>query len=72
MAGITLATAQARLDAWLAADEAVARNQSYSVAGRSLTRANASEIRENISYWEQKVAALSRGGIRVRYATGGG
>jgi hypothetical protein len=70
MAGITLAQAQAQLDAWLAASLAVAGNQSYTIGMRTLTRANAKEIQGLISYWRQQVAALSRGpgGIRVRYA----
>lgn len=70
MAGITLAQAEARLAAWLAADEAVATGQSYSIGGRSMTRANAAEIRKNIDYWEQRVNRLARagtGGARVRY-----
>lgn len=68
MAGITLAQAETQLAAWLAADTAVALGQSYSVGARSLTRANAREIRENIDYWEGKVKKLSSnptGGVRV-------
>jgi len=74
MAGITLAQAQAKLDAWMAADDAVAGGQSYSIGGRSLTRANAAEIRNNIEYWERRVVRLSHGsgGIRVRYGTPSG
>lgn len=71
MAGLTLAQAQARLDAWLAADDAVANSQSYTIEGRSLTRADARTIRENIDYWEAKVQSLSRGGLRVRGLTPG-
>lgn len=69
MAGITLDQAQAKLDLWMAADDAVAGGQSYSIGGRSLTRANSSEIRDNIQYWEGRVTRLSNGngGIRVRY-----
>ncbi len=70
MAGITLAQAQARLDAWLEADAAVARNQAYSINNRSMTRADAAEIRNNIDYWQSKVNELtssSGGGRRVRY-----
>lgn len=69
MAGITLEQAQAQLDAWMAADAAVAGGQSYSIGGRSLTRANAAEITNKIDYWEGKVIKLSRSsaGIRVRY-----
>lgn len=69
MAGITLAQAQAQLDAWMAADTAVAGGQSYSIGGRSLTRANAAEITNKIEFWERKVNQLTRSsaGIRVRY-----
>jgi hypothetical protein len=70
MAGITLAQAQAQLDAWLAANLAVSGNQSYSIAGRSLSRVDASEIRGQIDYWQNKVNALTRstaGRGRTRY-----
>ena len=69
MAGITLAQAQAQLSAWMDADTAVATGQSYSMGNRSLTRANAKEIRENITYWDKKVQRLTRGGIRVKGGT---
>lgn len=59
MAGITLAQAQAQLDAWLAADSKVATGQSYEIAGRKLTRANAGEITSKIDYWNGKVVQLS-------------
>ena len=68
MAGITLAQAETQLALWLAADAAVAAGQSYSIGEQSLTRANAREIRENITFWDQQVRRLDRGGIRV---TGG-
>jgi hypothetical protein len=69
MAGITLAQAQAQLDAWLAASTAVSQGQSYSVAGRSLTRVNAGEINDQIKFWNSWVIRLASGvgGIRVRY-----
>ena len=70
MAGITLTQAQAKLDLWMEAEEAVARNQSYSINGRSLTRADAGEITEKIKFWESKVVNLQRGAAgrsRVRY-----
>jgi len=69
MAGITLAQAEAQLSVWLAADAAVATSQSYDMGGRSLTRANAKEIRENIVFWDMQVKRLTRGGIRVTGAT---
>ncbi|WP_212635557.1 DUF6148 family protein [Ralstonia insidiosa] len=69
MAGITLQQAQEQLDAWMAANLAVASGQSYSIGGRSLTRVNAAEIRDQINFWERKVQRLTsgQGGIRVRY-----
>jgi len=69
MAGITLAQAEEQLTAWLDASKAVANGQSYTIAGRSLTRADAKEIRENIKFWDAQVKRLSRKGIRIRGAT---
>lgn len=56
---LDLASAQAALTAWQAADLAVATSQSYSFAGRTLTRADSAEIRTNIQYWDGQVAMLS-------------
>lgn len=64
MAGLTKEQCEARLNDWLAADEAVARNQSYQIGDRTLTRADAKEIRENISFWNSKIKQIDRGGAR--------
>lgn len=69
MAGITLAQAEAKLAEWLAADTAVASGQAYTIGGRSLTRANAKEIRENIDYWNGMAQELGRGGISIKGGT---
>lgn len=73
MAGITLADAETKLALWMAAEEKVASGQSYSIGGRSLTRANLREIREQIEFWDgkiQKIAASGgRSGMRVRGVT---
>jgi uncharacterized protein DUF6148 len=62
-AGITLAQAQARLDAWLTADAAVSLNQRYEIdtgtGRRLLQRADAAEIRANITYWNNLVIKLT-------------
>lgn len=74
MAGITLAQAEAQLALWLAADEAVASGQSYSIKDRSLSRADAAEITRKIDYWDGKVKMLSRtarGRGRTRYVVPG-
>jgi hypothetical protein len=70
MAGITLDQAQRQLDVYLAASEAVARKQSYSIAGRSLTLADAADIQKSIEYWNalvQKLSAAASGRGRLRY-----
>jgi 3-deoxy-D-arabino-heptulosonate 7-phosphate (DAHP) synthase class II len=72
VAGITAEIAQAKLEMWLAADDAVAKGQAYQLqdgtGGRTLTRADAAEIRRNIEFWNGKAIALSNGrrGPRVR------
>jgi len=60
MAGITLTTAQAQLDLWVAADAAVSKKQSYRIADRQLTYADAADITAKIEYWSAKVQALSQ------------
>lgn len=65
MAGITLAQAEAKLTLWMDAEDKIASGQSYTIGGRSLTRANLKEVRENIDYWDGKVQRLSRGGLRM-------
>lgn len=69
MAGITLEQAETQLTLWMDADTKVASGQAYSIGGRSLTRANAKEIRDNITYWDQHVKCLTRGGIRISGGT---
>lgn len=69
MSGMTQTQAQTLLDAWIAADLAVANGQSYTIGGRSLTRANAAEITEKIKFYSGLVAELGRGGsMTVRRA----
>lgn len=75
MAGITLATAQTRLDDYLAAELAVLGNQEYTIGSgtagaRKLRRADLSEIRKGIEYWDQRVKDLTmRGQGRGRSIT---
>lgn len=75
MSGYTLTEAQAHLQTWLAADTAVAAGQGYEIAGRKLTRANATEITSKIKFWNGEVALLtrqSRGRSRARTVVAGG
>ena len=70
MAGITLTEAIAKLQTWLDADEAVAGGQAYTVKGKSMTKADAKTINDNIVFWDKKVRELSpRRKSRVRYTS---
>lgn len=72
MAGITLAVAEAKLQLWLDADGAVAKNQEFWVEGRRVTRADARAITRNITFWQNWVTKLSPRRSRVSYVLGGG
>jgi hypothetical protein len=69
---ISLATAEAHLAKWLEADLALADGQSYSIAGRGVTRA---ETTDKIKYWSEIVSRLrsngGRGGVRMRVGVTG-
>ena len=56
--GISLEIAKKHLDAWLTAELEVTTHQSYTIGSRSLTKANLSEIRQQIKYWRNQVARL--------------
>ncbi len=69
MSELTLAQAQENLSAWIAADLAVSKGQSYSIGGRSMTRADAKAITEKIKFWQNLVNSLtagSGGGLTVK------
>lgn len=68
MAGITLAQAETKLSEWLIVEEAVQTGQSYRIGDRILERADLQYISERITFWNQQVIRLTRGGIRL---TGG-
>ena len=56
--GISLEIAKKHLDAWLTAELEVTTHQSYTIGSRSLTKANLSEIRQQIKSWRNQVARL--------------
>lgn len=56
--GISLEIAKKHLDAWLTAELEVTTHQSYTIGSRSLTKANLSEIRKQIEFWQDRVAQL--------------
>lgn len=59
MAGITIEQAQAKLDQYLAAEEAVLTGQSYEINGRKLSRANLETIQAGVDLWNGRVKELT-------------
>lgn len=55
---MTLEEAKEHLTAWRAADLALATGKEYKMGSLSLSRANAAEVKERISYWSRVVANL--------------
>lgn len=66
---VTLAQAQEKVTQYMDAIEKVLSGQSYSIGGRSLTRADLATLESGLDFWEKRVARLTRGGIRVKGAT---
>lgn len=62
MAGITLQTAESKLQTWLDAEEKLAAGQSVTLEGRTLTRANLREVGERIDFWDRRCKSLTPGG----------
>lgn len=56
-----LERAKARLVMWEEALDACSTSQSYTIDGRTLTRAHVSECRKMVRYYENEVARLSAG-----------
>lgn len=51
-----------KLQMWLEAEEAIANSQSYKIGTRELRRADLSEIREQIKFWENKLIFVNNKG----------
>jgi len=66
MAGITQAQAEARLQEYLDAEAAILAGQSFSIAGRTLTRANLGDVQKGIELWNARAKKLDTGGGGVR------
>lgn len=74
MAGITLAQAEAKLQAYLDAETKVLKGQAVSIDGETLTRANLEIIQRGIDAWNKRVqnlAAASGGRGRARSVSPG-
>lgn len=62
MGTMTLDFAKERLALYYEAEGKALSGQSYTIGGRSLTRAQLSEIRDGITYWQGQVDRLTATG----------
>lgn len=63
MGAWTLEEAKKHLQAWLAAELAIAEgHQSYEVEGQRITRADVEKVAERVRFWSAEVARLSATG----------
>jgi predicted DNA-binding transcriptional regulator YafY len=62
MAGITLAQAQQKLDAYLAAEEKILHGQAVTLDGNTMTRANLDTVQKGITLWNDRVIELTTSG----------
>lgn len=56
-----LAYAKSQLQLWYKAQAAVSINQTYSIEGRTFTRAHIKDILTMINYWQGQIKALESG-----------
>ena len=69
--GWTLAEVEEQLELWKACLKAIAAGQSYTIGGRSLTRANLEQVKETIEYFGDLLEGFETGNpsrIRIRQA----
>lgn len=59
MAGITLATAEARLQLYLDAEAAILARQEYRIGDRMMKFADIAEVRAGVELWDRRVQELS-------------
>jgi thiamine monophosphate kinase len=59
MAGITLATAEARLQLYLDAEAAILARQEYRIGDRVMKFADIAEVRAGVELWDRRVQELS-------------
>lgn len=57
----TIEQAKEKYYQWSEAAQAVATSQSYTIDGRTLTRANLDEIRKMMAYWKAEVERMLDG-----------
>lgn len=63
---MSLADLNATLAKYLAARDAILTSQSYSISGRSVTRADLATIENQISILESRIGRVGRGGASIK------
>jgi len=66
MADLTEAQAQTQLDLWIACDTAISTGKAYTIGNRALTRADAAEVRGQLTYWRRAVKTLAAKALGLR------
>lgn len=72
MSVYTVEECREQLSNWKAASIAVSSSKSYAIGGRTLTRADWSEIKDALTYWGRELvnaeaaAGKRRSGVRMR------
>ena len=61
-----LETAQDMYSRYIEAEKAILGGQSYSIAGRSLSRADLAEVTRQRNFWYAETKRLGRGGMTVK------
>lgn len=62
----TVEEAQEHLENWKQAERALATGQSYSIAGRSLTRVNLADVMTQINYWRKRLQEAEDFALGIR------
>ena len=65
MAGITQATAEAKLAEYLTAETAILAGQAVTMNSRALTRADLAQVQAGITIWDRRAKDLTRGGMKA-------
>lgn len=68
---MTLTQAQAQLDAWLAANLALAAGKEHAVGDRRIRFEDGPEVRAQITYWQGRVNMLTAQAAGVRAGSSG-
>jgi len=67
MPAFTETQCQQQLDKYLQAEERILAGQSYTIKGRTFTRADLEAVQQGIKLWSKRLNRARRGGMRIAY-----